>query len=458
MNIKKDENDPSRVNSAPANEPKASAVIACADESTRLNIALAKFEKPSEQFPLNGIEPACIKFLESFCAYMRIPVDMAVAYMLPTVSIMVGKRAYVSTEEFPCNFLSVWSSAIAPSASNKSYALRAMMQPVLTLNKEMQKDNKIRWEKECQCAQEEKRNEPSYSNFVNKKLILDDNTQEVRVKALMDNGGVVLQYAPELVDFLSALGRYSNRKDDLAPFTTLNKIFDGEDITVDRIGRPSLFVPEPHLPIAGCIQPTQLPMLCNKVLYEIGHSSRWFLAYPDQDKFEFYDGSKRPKVPQDVMYQWSNGLMNIYQNPTSRALVMDKQAENVWRKNWLAVSAEKKRRCKDDVIRSIIGKCDYYVVRLSGLIHLINEIFGQEISDVITEKEVSLSIDWVKTSYHSHLKVLSTTGLGEESQCDSVLRLLRVFKDVNVNKLASVLNIKAATIRQWRHRLLSSKS
>ena len=91
------------------------------------------------------------------------------------------------------------------------------------------------------------------------RLLAGDVTPEALVQRLALQGGRVAVLEPEPGPLQMVAGRYK----DAAQLGELNKAWSGEDITVDRVGRPSLRVRRPALTLAVLLQPDVLENLPN---------------------------------------------------------------------------------------------------------------------------------------------------------------------------------------------------
>ncbi|MDP2954799.1 MAG: DUF3987 domain-containing protein, partial [Longimicrobiales bacterium] len=91
------------------------------------------------------------------------------------------------------------------------------------------------------------------------RLLAGDVTPEALVQRLAAQGGRVAVLEPEPGPLQMVAGRYS----DNARLGELNKAWSSESFTVDRVGRPSLYVRRPTLTLAVLLQPDVLENLPN---------------------------------------------------------------------------------------------------------------------------------------------------------------------------------------------------
>ena len=146
---------------------------------------------------------------------------------------------------------------------------------------------------------------------VTPRWLIDDATPEVLAKRLAEHGGLgVISAEPTLFGIL--LGRYSGGVPNVELYL---KATSGDPVSVDRIGRETLYVDHPCLSIGVCIQPGRLAKLGREdrngtgtVLRDSGMLARFLYAYPGTLLGRRTTG--RP-MPRDLADRWRLALVTL---------------------------------------------------------------------------------------------------------------------------------------------------
>jgi hypothetical protein len=138
-------------------------------------------------------------------------------------------------------------------------------------------------------------------------LIVDDITQESLGQVLFEQGGQLLIASAEATLFDLMDGRYSGRLD----IDVLLKGHDGDDLRVNRLGRPPVYVSKPALSIAVVMQPCVINGLAANGMMR----GRGLLARPLWILPESMVGCRQIKaqpVPDDILERYNDVTRKIW--------------------------------------------------------------------------------------------------------------------------------------------------
>jgi hypothetical protein len=108
--------------------------------------------------------------------------------------------------------------------------------------------------------------------------LITEATPEALLDVMEDNRGAAAAFTAEGALIETITGGYGDKPSPV--MTTINSAWSGELIRSVRRGSRSVVIPNPHLTIGMCVQPSVLHRLAGQRLVESGFTSRWLLAIP----------------------------------------------------------------------------------------------------------------------------------------------------------------------------------
>lgn len=161
------------------------------------------------------------------------------------------------------------------------------------------------------------------------RLIADDCTPERLAGLLAEQGGRIGLFSSEGDLFQQMAGRYSD-KGNLAVYL---KGHAGDELRVDRIGRPAEYIASPCLTVGLAVQPEALRgLMTNREFRGRGLLGRFLYALPVSN-LGFRETSNR-SVPDDVTTAYRQGILRLF------LLEPDKADDGTPRPHALRLSAE----------------------------------------------------------------------------------------------------------------------
>ena len=235
-------------------------------------------------FPVEALPGWCSEYVRALALATQTPPDLAAVLALSVVATCAAKRARVELREGWIEPLNLFVAVVLPPASRKSAVFSAIVQPLRA--RERSEIDRVCPEREAALSAvklAEKRLERAIARAGREtegkeaeeiqrltaerceikvppepRLITDDCTPERLASLLAEQGGRMALLSPEGGVFEMMAGRYSERGANLEVYL---KGHAGDDLRVDRVGRPSDFVPAPALTVGLATQPDVLRSL-----------------------------------------------------------------------------------------------------------------------------------------------------------------------------------------------------
>lgn len=211
---------------------------------------------------------------------------------------------------------------------------------------------------------------------VSPRLLADDVTPEKLVDMLAAQGGRLTIASAEGRIFEISLGAYS--KNGSVSIEPLLKGHSGDPLHVDRIGRPSTYVPHPALSMTLAVQPEVLRMLATKKeLRGRGLLARVAYSVP-QPRVGMRDVRRAVCVPAAVRFTFRQRIERLLRlpvaapNETPRVCLSPEALER-----WIDFAAALEPRLHPDKgdlagLGDVGSKAQGLVVRLAGCLHALS--------------------------------------------------------------------------------------
>lgn len=282
-------------------------------------------------FPVNCLPPPVADFVSALAESTQTPAEMG---GLPSLGVLSTAFQGRFTLEITSDWhepLNLYLAAVAEPGERKSAVLNALTRPILEFERwirESQKpeiaQNKAKkelLEQELAAAKtaaakgnagaHERALEISaeLAEFEEKypfRLIVDDITTEKLSLILSEQGGNLTVCSSEGGIFDIMAGKYNKSEN----FDVFLKGHCGDNLTVDRIGRPGLFIESPHLTTMLTIQPSVLKaVLQNQSFAGRGLTARFLYAIC-QSRIGNRKSNPQP-IPQDVKTRYERFCRRI---------------------------------------------------------------------------------------------------------------------------------------------------
>ncbi len=360
-------------------------------------------------FPVEALPPVLGAITEEEAASSKVPVDMAAMLTLSVVGAAGGRRCRVQVGTTHAEPLNLWCAVVMEPGSRKS-AVMALTAPLreyeaglIQAAKAEQGAAKARRaieDKRLSLLQEAAAKDKSASRRAEltreaeelaaeltevpalPRLLIDDITPEKVPGFMAENAGAIALFSPEGGIFVNLTGGRSSKGE--LNIDAFLKGHAGDEIRVDRVGRPPEYVKRPALSMGLLIQPDVLTSLSDTPsLRGRGFLGRFLYAVPPSlAGTRMYEN--RPVDP-DARRRYSRAIERILDLPDAgteddpsqrHTLLLTGEALSVWAKYHDAV--EKRLAEGEDLcgIRDWASKLAGAVARIAGGFHLVENAGG----------------------------------------------------------------------------------
>lgn len=338
----------------------------------------------SEELPIDGLPASIQQYINAVCDIYHCPREFVTAAVLSTASTAVGKKIKINEGKYK-NSLVEWFVLVARSGSNKSYPMKLVTAPLRKIDEELYAEYKQVHDEWKQIPSKERGDEPRCPA-----IVLDDCTDERRSEILFMNNetdtdtsagkrGVIGIY-PELKGMFDSKNQYQNG--GTAAISKLLRLFDCEDIKVDRRSGFTMLIKNPFYNIIGDLQTGMLrPTFGSELFMTDGLNQRFlFCVVEDID----YPKRSKARLPFDIEQRWAQTIRmlydGIYHSPdgnhytlfrsTDGMVTLGEGADRLYEEYYNTLQ-DKKRRATDDYIASIYSKLQIHVLRFAGIVHAL---------------------------------------------------------------------------------------
>ena len=307
-------------------------------EETDLPVAA---EGKMEPFPLDALPPVVADYVAAAAKALAVDGAMVAVPLLATLGGCVGNARRILLKKGWTESACLWAVVVADSGSAKSPALSVATK---FLERRQWQEHK-RWER--QMAQWEKDNLDAKAKATAEKkpppeeppapkltqVICTDATMEKMLTMLADNPRGLVSVQAELGGFFGGMNAYRGGRG--ADRENLLKMYSGETIKIDRLGRGTLIVSQPFLSVVGCITPAAFRSALQKDgNEENGLSARFLLCRPPRMLRQWTEA----EIPDEIAKRLGDVVDELLdlrpatddQGETPVFLPLQKDAKKVW--------------------------------------------------------------------------------------------------------------------------------
>lgn len=311
--------------------------------------------------PIDGLSKDVQAIIQGYTDGYQCNRDFITASIFSAVATAVGKKVRITDERYE-NHLTFFTCLVAPSGSNKSTPMKAILKPLYNRNAqnyEIYQDEIKKYNAEIKAGNENA-DRPLF-----RQLILNDSTPESRIKALSENPNVLL-----VSDELSTMFYNMNRYNKSGEVPQLLSIWDSDDIVINRKSENTLLIKEPCLSIIGGIQPSLMGDIFGSNLFmNSGFNPRWLFVYPDTFSPAMYSDNNVSKALSDEWNRYIETLLDSDLSSTPSKLFIIGDAKQVYISYYNELQLKKSESC--DYMAAVYAKLQIMVQRLAGVIHLL---------------------------------------------------------------------------------------
>lgn len=320
-----------------------------AEKARREREALDGWEPPTDfaaldlpPFPIDALPPVLRNFARAESEFSQTPVDMAAMLSLAACAAAIGKSAVVEVKPGYQEPINLFVAVVLPPGERKSAVLKNVTAPITEWEQketerlkpavahaamkvrtiEKQIDQQIKNATKAKNADHQRNIEAELEQLaarlseqkaiVAPRILVDDTTPEALVSLMAQSGGRGAQFSAEGGVFQMLAGRYS----DKVNLDAYLKGHAGDDIRVDRKGRPSEYVPSPSLTLGLAVQPRILESFADNPQFRgVGLLARFLYSLPTSKL-----GAREvdtPCVPQEVHAAYQRALTWMLSIPSN---------------------------------------------------------------------------------------------------------------------------------------------
>lgn len=364
------------------------------------------------EFPVNCLPGVVRDFVGQLSESTQTPPEMAGILSLAVLSTAFQGRYKVQLGPDWQEPLCLYVAAVAPPGERKSRVFSELFRPIYSYEMwrreqqapdiAMAKAQRTLLEKQLQAAQSlaakgGKSNPETEQRVLDLameleeckvpaafRLLVSDTTPEKLVDMMEAQGGKITVASAEGGVFDTMKGRYDNN----AGFEIYLKGHAGDAVTVDRIGRPSNYIPDPRLSMALCIQPDVLGALMdNQTMRGRGLCGR-FLYAVCRSKVGRRTVKPEP-VSRVVRERYKEFVEDMLAGKAEGTVELSPEADAVFTQYREYV--ERKLGGDWEDMRDWGGKLCGAAARIAGLLHLSENQAGEPISQATMERAIEIA-------------------------------------------------------------------
>ena len=340
-------------------------------------------------FPVEALPPVVATFVEQLAGSLEVPVDLPGCLALATLASVGMRLARVRPKPDWTEPLNLFVVVVMGPAENKSAAFRQVLAPLF----EHQRDLISEWEKACKRiddANDGTKKGERAPRPPRPRWIVDDVTPERLGVLLAEHNERMTVASEEGTLFDIATGIYA--KDGRANVGVLLKGHDGGTYVVDRMMREPVFLERPLLTCTLAVQPTVIQALAKRPdLRGRGLWARFAYAFPASlvGRRTFRTPSVDPEA-RDAYRYFMLGLAR--RQPPETEMILRFTTEARERIEDVAQMIERAMDAGGPLasLRDWGGKLRGLIVRLAGLLHLVEQPDEQLVDVATLERAITL--------------------------------------------------------------------
>jgi hypothetical protein len=418
------------------------------------------FNPDRAAFPVDALPEWLRSFVEAESEATQTPLDLAGCMALATVAGGLSKKFRVQAKPGWSEPINLYTAVVLPPAERKSATVADVVDPIADVEREIisaaepvialaeiERDRLQQRAKSLQ-SQAAKASDLEAVPLMKEAaeitarirtmvvpsrpvLLADDVTPERLATVLQQQKGRIAILSPEGELFDLAAGRYATNG---APnFHVFLKGHSGDDLRVDRVGRPSEYVQAPGITIGITIQPDVLRSITGKPGFRgRGFLGRFLYSVP-APRLGSRDADSAP-VPDAVRSDYRRKMALLWRTPATldaNGAIVPRVLRFSWeaRDILTAFSKELEPRLGPSgdlgTINDWAGKLAGAVVRLAGILHMADRVSdgnvdpGEEVDGPTVERAISLG------RYFTEHAIVAFRAMRTDQTADDAEYLLR---------------------------------
>ena len=404
-----------------------------------LNINQHSLESPPKELPIHVLRWEVQKIIEHYAEVFQCPKDFITSAVFGIVGTMCGRHVTIFDGKYR-NHPNLWICHVAPSGSNKSSPIKALMQPMNQEESRLYKEFREKFKEFKRNTDEE---EPTLNQ-----LTVSDVTPEGLYKILdgrAESKDGLLLYRDEIKGFIDDMGRYHNSGE----VSNYLSIWDGTTFPVTRKTQPPMYIENPFLCIMGGIQTDVFSEAFKRDLAGVGFVQRWLFVYPDEIQKALYSD-----LTLDAKYEaaW-NEIFEKLLVINDMELTLSKEAKKVYIDYYNETIS--RTDDADSYMSSMLSKLRIHVLKWCAITHILacsdsagdGQYFALPSSLEVTADEMRYSVECMRYFEYCGTKALNLVvgeGLARKPTKEQLIKdlvsLVGVDK-MNITKFAEGIDV-----------------
>lgn len=358
----------------------------------------SEMQNKGNGFPLEVFPDAIQKLIHSAKNTNGFDKDYFSAGILSVCASAIGNSVHLHNGSYKSKPI-LWLSIIGSRGTGKTHPLSFAKNPI------EQKDNQTFIEYQSlmqEYEQKEKDTRGKKPNYA--KFILKDFTPEKLAESLQHNEKGILIFQDELMRWINSFDQYKKGGDQQMYLD----LFNGNELTVDRVTKEPIRIPQTNVNILGGMQPEIVKQLANNNRGEDGFLDRFLFVYPENLEPHLFTGLDIPEAHKENYKRLINNLLEA----PHQTIKTDASNIEIF-KQWQHQKATE--YFNDTLERSIQAKMETYVWRLALIIEVMQQAvtgsFNISLQNENLEKAIGLVEYFRLNALRVHDKIMTKNPL-----------------------------------------------
>lgn len=385
-------------------------------------------------FPLEVFPDPIQKLIHSAKNTNGFDKDYFSAGILSVCASAIGNSVHLHNGSYKSKPI-LWLSIIGSRGTGKTHPLSFAKYPI------EQKDNQTFIEYQSlmqEYEQKEKDTRGKRPNYA--KFILKDFTPEKLAESLQHNEKGILIFQDELMRWINSFDQYKKGGDQQMYLD----LFNGNELTVDRVTKEPIRIPQTNVNILGGMQPEIVKQLASNNRGEDGFLDRFLFVYPENLEPHLFTGLD---IPDGHKENYQRLIDHLLEAP-HQTIKTDSSNIEVF-KEWQHKKATE--YFNDTLERSVQAKMETYVWRLALIIETMQQAvtgsFNTSLQNENLEKAIGLVEYFRLNALRVHDKIMTKNPLEDLTalQMDLYKTLPYEFKRADVLPLFEQMKVGIRT-------------
>lgn len=338
-------------------------------------------------FPLDVFPEAIQELIHEAKKTVGFDKDYFSAGILSLCATATGNGTILHNGSYPSKPI-LWISIIGFKGDGKSHPLKFAKKPI----KEKDDQTYMEYKNLIQEFEEIEHNngkKPKYAKF-----ILENFTPEKLAEALQFNEKGILIFGDELMRWINSFDQFKKGGDQQMYL----ELFNGYELTVDRVTKEPIRVEETNVNVLGGMQPEKIKRFAGNDRCEDGFLDRFLFVFPEKFEPNKFTGED---IREECEENYKRIIQNLLESPkqTIKASTSDIEIYKQWQHRKV------EEHFNDNVERGIQAKMETYVWRLALVIEMMEQAVTGNFQPTLANESLKKAIRLVEYFRFNALKV-----------------------------------------------------